>query len=58
MSDCPTPDKKSYRNKSAAQGHVIQLIRPGRMQKPGTGRPEAYRCMCGRWHVGHPKAYA
>ncbi|MGH1563054.1 hypothetical protein [Mumia sp. DW29H23] len=49
MTDCPTPTKRRHRSKDAALAQITSLYSHGR------GNPDlnAYRCVCGSWHVGH-----
>lgn len=47
VSDCPTPDKGSYRSAADAQD-TINHIRGLRPQAPMLS---GYRCVCGAWHI-------
>lgn len=46
---CPTPTKRSWETKAKAKKHLKRATLQGRSLLA------AYRCDCGRWHVGHKR---
>lgn len=49
--NCPTPGKRSYRDKRLAEEQMRSLSRDTRDGR--RGQLSVYHCACGRWHVGH-----
>jgi hypothetical protein len=46
---CPRPDKKIYPTRADAEEWQAHTI------KHGDEGLEAYHCVCGFWHLGHPR---
>lgn len=51
---CPTPSKVPYASKPAARVELRRAAGEGVLGRDALGRlPRPYRCVCGRYHLGH-----
>lgn len=50
---CPTPSKKGYKSRQAADRHLWGLLKKPARERRDWQTLHVYKCPCGMFHVGH-----
>jgi len=53
---CPRPDKHRYLDRSTAVQQLGSFAKDQRKKGPKWDTLEPYKCVCGFWHLGRPRA--